>query len=458
MKQFIIHGKILPIPSFFQVYNFGGGRGDKDREIVYAELSHNTPALVNYYYINNEYQHLFQSSLFDNVTERFNHVGDLYNHIRNTLRDNGELYRNYESPSYDFKEKIFLLDSGAYNIIKYIAGSVDYNIERFKMALREHIYRYYTFAEQLKFDLVVGFDMGGKYTLKDGENDNVELITFLNNLDKNEIHDLMNRITVDFLKENKSYHPKFLATIHGETPNELLSNTKKILDLERNAGISFWGFAIGGIASSKQLNEEWFKNINFKKTGVRIYKDAVAPARAAKIVRSLVGDRAIHLLGCGSFTNIPLNYYNGATSFDAASPVRRVGDGNLESTRIVFDPRPSTVAFSKYFIGGFNSDNSMRVEECTYEKLNVVPNEMALCGCNACDIAGSVHNIKHLYSLKEQDGEANYFSRQLIGLHAVNQHKQISEIVANFTSIIDFAAKYPSKLYKGLKYINEQIK
>jgi hypothetical protein len=74
MKHYLINGKKLPIPSFFQVYNFGGGHGDKDREIVYAELSHNTPALVNYFYINNEYPHLFQSSLFDNVTEKYSHI------------------------------------------------------------------------------------------------------------------------------------------------------------------------------------------------------------------------------------------------------------------------------------------------------------------------------------------------------------------------------------------------
>ena len=44
-----IHNKKLPIPSFFQVYNFGGGRGDKDREIVYSEFTKDTPALINYY-------------------------------------------------------------------------------------------------------------------------------------------------------------------------------------------------------------------------------------------------------------------------------------------------------------------------------------------------------------------------------------------------------------------------
>jgi len=61
MKNFDVHGKLLPAPSFFQVYNYGGGNGDKDREIVYAELTKDTPALVNYYYINNRYLHRFKA-------------------------------------------------------------------------------------------------------------------------------------------------------------------------------------------------------------------------------------------------------------------------------------------------------------------------------------------------------------------------------------------------------------
>lgn len=60
MKYIPVHDKKLPVPSFFQVYNFGGGNGDKDREIVYSEFVDDTPALVYYYYyINNRYPHIF---------------------------------------------------------------------------------------------------------------------------------------------------------------------------------------------------------------------------------------------------------------------------------------------------------------------------------------------------------------------------------------------------------------
>lgn len=107
-----IHNKKLPIPSFFQVYNFGGGRGDKDREIVYSEFTKDTPALINYYYINNEYPHEFQYKIFDDLSG-YDTVGDLYNVIRKELITKGELFSDYNSPEYDFNDKVFLLDSGA---------------------------------------------------------------------------------------------------------------------------------------------------------------------------------------------------------------------------------------------------------------------------------------------------------------------------------------------------------
>ena len=182
-----VHGKDLPVPSFFQVYNYGGGNVDKGREIVYAELTGNTPALINYFYINNSFPHTFSSKLFDEIG-RFNTVGDLYNYIRTSLIRKGEIYHGYSSPDYDFNQKVFLLDSGAYNIMKQIAESVDYNLALFRERILEAAAEYYDFADRIKCDIVVGFDLGGKYTEKDGEKKNPRLVRFLASLDKNEIN------------------------------------------------------------------------------------------------------------------------------------------------------------------------------------------------------------------------------------------------------------------------------
>lgn len=453
-----VHGKELPIPSFFQVYNFGGGNGDKDREIVYAELTGNTPALINYFYINNSFPHKFGSKLFDGI-ERFNKVGDLYNHIRTELIKKGEIFGDYSSPDYDFNQKVFLLDSGAYNIVKQIAESVNYDdLSAFKKRIIEAAIDYYDYANRIKFDIVVGFDLGGKYTEKDGEKKNRKLMKFLAALDKNEINNALLEATAKYIKEHPDYYPHVLATVHGYDPSEYANNTRHILELEERYGIRFWGFALGGVASYKQVDPVWYSDIDFSKTGKRGFVEVVVPARAAQIVRKLVGDRPIHALGCGGYNNIALNYYCGATSFDSATPVRRVGDGDKESPKLVFDQkRLPKVSFSKYFTGGINMDGTLRCEKPVYVKLNEVTNDMKLCGCPACEKAGTVHGIKQLYSMKETDKEANYYSRQLIGLHAVMQHRKLCELLPDYEDIEAFSQAYPSKLFRGLKYISEQL-
>lgn len=456
MTAIRIHGKELPVPSFFQVYNYGGGNGDKDREIVYSELTSDTPALVNYYYINNRYPHIFQSSLFNDI-HQFRRVGDLYNYIREKLIEKGEIYSGYHSPRFDFNSKVFLLDSGAFSIVKYVAKQVGYNTERFKVEIVKHAADYYDFANALHFDIVVGFDLGGKYTEKDGEGQNAVLNNFLSSIDPVEINNLLLEETAKYISEHPNYYPCVMATVHGNTPEEYRENVELILNLEATHGVQFWGFALGGIASYKQVDPSWYNDINLTGIGKRGFIETITPARACKIVRSMVGDRPIHALGCGGYNNIALNYYNGATSFDAASPVRRVGDGNLASTKIVFDPRPSSESFSKYFMGGINMDDSLRTETCGYIKLNQVPDTMPLCGCPACRLAGNVHHIKELYAMKETDDEANYYSRQLIGLHAVMQHRKLCQVITSFDTMDDFSSNYPSPLNIGLKRINEQL-
>lgn len=299
--------------------------------------------------------------------------------------------------------------------------------------------------------------MGGKYTEKDGEKSNKKLNKFLSQIDADEFNNSLLELTAKYLKEHPDYYPKILATVHGETSTKYKENTQHILKLEKRYDIRFWGFALGGIASYKQVDNSWYDDIDLRKIGKKDFISTITPARACRIVRELVGDRPIHALGCGGYNNIPLNYYCGATSFDAASPVRRVGDGNLASTKIVFNPTPSKESFSKYFVGGINSDGTLRSGFPKYIKLNEVPDTMKLCGCPACDKAKNVHNIKKLYSMKSEDSEANYYSRQLIGLHAVYQHKKLCETISKYKTINQFAAQYKNEFTLGLEYIYKNL-
>ena len=224
--------------------------------------------------------------------------------------------------------------------------------------------------------------------------------------------------------------------------------------LEKQYSITFWGIALGGIADYKKVDFSWYSDICTK------LKSVVTIARACKMARTILGDRPIHALGCGGYNNIILNYFNGATSFDAASPNRRVGDGSKASAEVVFNPRHFKVkeaAFSKYFVGGINDDGTLREEPCDYVNLNEVLNDMSLCGCKACKIAKNIYEIKKLYSMKQQDNEAFYFSRQLMGCHAVLQHRKLCETIAKYDTIDQFCDAYPSSLNIELKKISKEI-
>ena len=463
MRSFTVNGKILPIPSFFQVYNYGGGAGDKCREIVYADLTKDTPALVNYFYLNNAYPHSFQSKKLDKL-DGFNSIGDIFNYVRKSLvEDDGNIFSGYSLPEYDFNQKVFLLDSGAVNIVKHIAKEINYNKGLFLDVFIQHMKAYYDFADRYKFDLVVGFDLGGKYTFKDGEADR-KLIEFYNSLDKDEINYTILEETIKYVKPKSTFYPKILATIHGQTPEDYKQYTMKTIALEESTGYTFWGFALGGIASSKNADESWSNNIDFTITKKKFVSDAVTPARASKIVHSIVGDRPIHALGGGGYPNILLNSWCGATSFDAASPARRVGDGNALSTVYVFDKNApkklngADVSFSKFFVGGINADGQLKPENFEYITLNKVDNNYSLCGCPACEVVKSINELKELYASKSGDDEATYFSRQLMNIHAIWQHRFLCQAISE-NSPTSFIEKYgESSLMSRLLIILEQLK
>lgn len=172
-------------------------------------------------------------------------------------------------------------------------------------------------------------------------------------------------------------------------------------------------------------------------------------------------ERPIHALGCGGYPNIVSNYFCGATSFDAATPARRVCDGNKDSAALVHTKihyKKGKPGFSQYFIGGFNVDGSQRKENPDYINLNEVPDDMEMCGCPACQSAESILNIKNIYAKKvNDDKEAFFYSRQLMGLHAVFQHKLLCEKVAEYDDLESFCSKYSNDLNDGILKVYKQL-
>lgn len=468
MNVYEINNKVLPVPSFFQVYNFGGGCGDKVREIVYSDLTNDIPGLLNYSYLayNKKKEAGSWGSKWTSHLDEYLTIGDFLDYVRKDLIiDKKNIYNEYkQDKNFSFNNKLLLLDSGASIIVKMIASKeINYNSKLFIPALLKHMKQYYDFANRYKFDLVVGFDLGGKYTFKDNETKDKKLIQFYNELDKDKINKILLEESVKYLKNNVKFYPKVLATVHGKTPLMYKNYVNYILEVENKYEYNFWGFALGGVASPKGMDDSWFKNIKVEN---KIQKNALIPAIASKIVHDSIGNRPIHALGCGGYTNIPLNYYCGATSFDAASPARRVGDGNALSSKYVFDKNiiDNKAKFSKMLVGGFNA-NLEKVscnEKIEYLKINEIPDNVNKCGCLACSQVNSFVDVKRLYAKKSEYGDSGnecfYYARQLMNIHSVWQHKYLCDLSKKYKNINELVLNYPNiQLFSSLDKLYRQI-
>jgi len=421
-----VHNKYLPVPSFFMIYNIGGGGGDRTRSVVYMDLYNKIPQLYNYYYLNLMAKMTFDTSILKHLPE-YDDFADFIKYMRETLiYQDGKYSKKHIFKNVDYKETVYLLDSGAKNILDDI---VEGNIARKKDQsiidrFVEEMRNYYIFANKHKFDLVISFDTGGKYTFKDNEKSNPDLIEFDNYLSKNKqsINIFLLEEAIKYLKADPNYYPYVLATVHGNTPEEYASYTEEILKLEKKYNYKFWGFALGGIASSKGMPDEWFKGYS-KKLGIS--KNTYLSSVASKIVHSIVGDRPIHPLGAGGYDSIDSLYKNGATSFDSNTPNRRAGDGNghIEVASQVMNTFAGG-SFSKYLIGKKDKDlKDINPElEQAYLEINKVLSTIKLCGCPACSEIYSIDDIKRLYSEGENNKEDFFLSKQLMCAHSTWQH------------------------------------
>ena len=436
MRNFKLEELNLKEPLFFTISNLGGGGSDKYREVVYADLLKNTPTLFNYYYL--KYGDFATGWLRE--MGNYENFSDFLDYVRKDMIYN----RNFFCSGYEFQENYssrntcLLLDSGASNIKnKIIKNESIFNIERFKEHFSNEMIEYYKFADRFKFHFVIGFDIGGKYTFKGEERTNETIIN--NNLEiernSSEINSYLLEKTIEFYKGSTKFFPKIYAPVHGKTPDEYRKNVEYILFLEKKYGVKFFGFALGGIASSKQIiKEDW--NISDDKleelkklssvSKVQITNCLLA-SYACRIVKEKVGDRPIHALGAGNILNIiPLTYF-GATSFDSQTPGRRAYDGNSKSSANVFNIC-SKDSFSKYLIGlldkNFNAINN-NSGALSYKSLNLVNDEAVdLCGCPICS-KFEIEDIKKLYNQKEISNEYYYLARQLLNGHSVWQHNYL---------------------------------
>ncbi|MGG0655546.1 hypothetical protein [Rummeliibacillus pycnus] len=459
-NQYTLNSKVLPVPSFFSISNLGGGGSDKYRETVYGDILENTPILLNFFYLNQKKifgLNGFAVPWLSNI-DSYDTFGDFLNYVRQDMINSSKYISSYHTPdALDYNNNILLLDSGAGNIINNIHLEYDYITEKDKFIERllEVMKNYYDFADRFKFDIVIGFDIGGKYTFKGDERSpaikelNMHILR-----DADDLNKILLDETIKYLKNKDEFYPKVFATIHGKNPIAYKTYTQHVLSMEKKYDFTFDGFAGGGIASAKnaELRRAWGISSNVETEIIAINKknknelyNAILSSYACKIIRKTINDnRPIHALGCGGKFNILPLYYAGATSFDAQTPGRRAYDGSAENNLNVKNPNAAGT-FSKYMVAGLSSklkaSNNSRVFE--YLKLPLVDNTTQLCGCPACILTGNINSLKSLYtkvSPRNKQTEDSYYAKQLINIHGIWQHNYLSrlaQVTPSVSEIID---------------------
>lgn len=445
-------------PVFFTISNLGGGGSDKYRETVYVDLLENTATLYNYFYIvqsNYPNTSSFAVKWLKNINN-YNKFSDFIKYTRKEMIKEGYSYSGHEFAEYDYEKTVYLLDSGAANFINLLHKEINYeeNPEEFKSRLIKIMHSYYDFADKFKFDIVIGFDLGGKYTFKGDERKEQNIISGNKSIKENSL-DLNEHIlneTIKYLKSKKEFYPKIYATVHGNTKEEYADYARLILKKEKENDFRFDGFALGGIASSKGvdfnlwgINDERINELKklvnkSKSVSLSEAKNALMSTIACRSVSSVVGERHIHALGAGGKLNIIPLWNAGATSFDTQTPGRRAYDGSGEYVINFNNPQKGNT-FSKYLPGIIDSDLNKINEEETfeYQKINELNESIEQCNCKACKVA-SIDDIKNLYCSKDTDNEAYYYSRQLMNIHAIHQHNFLCDLIKehrNFDTILD---------------------
>ena len=132
------------------------------------------------------------------------------------------------------------------------------------------------------------------------------------------------------IKLNKYKH-KILAPLHGYDYKTFASYLDAVLDLERKQNAQFSGFALGGIANTKNLDNIFW---NIPKGFTRNTKSAYLCYKLIKTIRQKT-DRHIHVLGAGNIYTLPFLIHAGANSSDCHSAWRRSSDGGIDKAKIL---------------------------------------------------------------------------------------------------------------------------
>lgn len=315
--------------KFYLTNNIGGGGTNVSRFVDYSQLFSmgNVGLLLNYYYLTLRCKPAFDTKVVKRITESST-ISDFINWAREQFKLSRSVWEGFDQTSDNVSINGFLLDNGCGNLVRNMINSGGFTEE----LMSSEIEPFHDFAEKMSFDIAIAFDYAKKYTYKAGETLDEELQELWDQLTTDKCINLkLSKLTLEILKKN-DYSHKVYAPIHGYDFNSFVSYFNDIISAEKQVGKQFDGFALGGIASTKDLNNDiWHVPKEAQKKSIK------GGWLVSKLTQEICKrtEKPVHILGAGNIYTLPFMINAGASSSDCHSAWRRSSDSGFEKAKIL---------------------------------------------------------------------------------------------------------------------------
>lgn len=400
-------------PCYFMISNFGGGGTNVSRVMSYLDIfdNSNSQLLLNYYYMNNYFvknpgfdsDSLAKLTNGKNIMDFLVEIQKEFVQIKKRVVHGRKYVRSKWTP-------ITLLDSGSGNIFRDLVEQNKLTDTNFDEVFSVEIERYLSFAKQHSFDIVVSFDIAGKYTHKKGEHQDDN---YKENLAEYKGGDYNLRLAkISLINARKIHLTKtaLCCPLHGKDKEGYLQYLNDILQLEKETGLKFDGFALGGLGKIRQRD--------------LIYS-------IIKLVRkkldSISDVRPLHVLGVGAVQNIIPFSLMGADSSDCHSPWRRASEGKFITP--LLNSKFKVVATDKKF--------------WSYVPINEFNKKYYSCDCPVC----KKYSLNDLRKLLAKKGESEYYAKILFFRHNIAQQEFLCQLISK-GNLKTFIETIPQSKYK----------
>ncbi|MBQ7947403.1 MAG: hypothetical protein IJ277_04480 [Bacteroidaceae bacterium] len=405
--------------KFYITNNLGGGGTNVSRLYDYLEKFEldNIGILLNYYYLTGSAKTCFDLPLIKQI-DKFDDANDFVNFCREYFKAKRYTSSKFQSSNSKISINGFILDNGCGNFLRDLLEKDNSHDD-----IHKKIKFFLDFAEQHKFELSVSLDLAMKYTYKASEKSNPIFMYKWQELANDD--DINFELLSKALQEIKlnGYKHSVLAPLHGFDYESFIAYLERIIDLENTIGTEFSGFALGGIANTRVLdNDFWGIPRGFTKN----LKSAYICYNLVKRVREKTS-RHIHVLGAGNIYILPFLVYAGANSSDCHSAWRRSSDGGLHKAKILVP--------------------------LLDDKFNFINKKNCLEYVRIKDISDGDYRFNCGYSIKEiqelltsPNKEDFYFAEIIIFLEAILQYDILIKFIkANTDNYIELLINTPDK-------------